>query len=50
MTATAAEIVKRQVFIRGANRPFGDLTLEESMHSVDLFSTRVQPALEEVPA
>ena len=29
---------------------FGDLTLEESMRSVDLFAKRVQPALEEVPA
>lgn len=29
---------------------FGDLTLEESMRSVNLFASRVQPALEEVPA
>ena len=29
---------------------FGDLTLEESMHSVNLFASHVQPALEEVPA
>ena len=29
---------------------FGDLTLEESMHSVDLFASLVQPALEELPA
>jgi alkanesulfonate monooxygenase SsuD/methylene tetrahydromethanopterin reductase-like flavin-dependent oxidoreductase (luciferase family) len=29
---------------------FGDLTLEESMRSVDLFAKHVQPALEEVPA
>jgi alkanesulfonate monooxygenase SsuD/methylene tetrahydromethanopterin reductase-like flavin-dependent oxidoreductase (luciferase family) len=29
---------------------FGDLTLEESMRSVNLFANRVQPALEEVPA
>ena len=28
----------------------GDLTLEESMCSIDLFAERVQPALEEVPA
>jgi alkanesulfonate monooxygenase SsuD/methylene tetrahydromethanopterin reductase-like flavin-dependent oxidoreductase (luciferase family) len=29
---------------------FGDLTLEESMRSVNLFASRVQPALEKVPA
>lgn len=29
---------------------FGDLSLAESMRSVELFSSRVQPALEEVPA
>lgn len=29
---------------------FGDLTLEESLRSVDLFASRIQPALEEVPA
>jgi len=29
---------------------FGDLTLEESMRSVDLFASLVQPALEEIPA
>jgi len=29
---------------------FGDLTLEESMRSVNLFAGRVQPALEEIPA
>jgi len=29
---------------------FGDLTLEESMCSVDLFASLVQPALEEIPA
>ena len=29
---------------------FGDLTLEESMRSVDLFARLVQPALEEIPA
>ena len=29
---------------------FGDLTLQESLRSVELFSRHVQPALEEVPA
>jgi alkanesulfonate monooxygenase SsuD/methylene tetrahydromethanopterin reductase-like flavin-dependent oxidoreductase (luciferase family) len=29
---------------------FGDLTLEASMRSVDLFASLVQPALEEIPA
>lgn len=29
---------------------FGDLSFAESMRSVDLFATRIQPALEEVPA
>ena len=29
---------------------FGDLTLEESMRSVALFESRIQPALEEIPA
>jgi alkanesulfonate monooxygenase SsuD/methylene tetrahydromethanopterin reductase-like flavin-dependent oxidoreductase (luciferase family) len=29
---------------------FGDLTLEESMRSVELFASLVQPALEEIPA
>jgi alkanesulfonate monooxygenase SsuD/methylene tetrahydromethanopterin reductase-like flavin-dependent oxidoreductase (luciferase family) len=29
---------------------FGDLSLAESMRSVDLFASRVQPALEEIPA
>jgi len=29
---------------------FGDLTLEDSMRSVDLFASLVQPALEELPA
>ena len=29
---------------------FGDLTLQESMRSVELFAKEVQPALEEVPA
>ena len=35
MTATAAEIVKQQVFIRGANRPFGDLTLDDVRSRAD---------------
>ena len=29
---------------------FGDLTLEESMRSVEMFASRIKPALEEVAA
>ena len=35
MTATAAEIVQQQVFIRGANRPFGELTLDDARSRAD---------------
>jgi len=53
--ATVRENIAEQAAQAGLNYmllrfAFGDLTLEESMRSVELFSTRVQPALEEVPA
>jgi formylglycine-generating enzyme required for sulfatase activity len=32
---TIDEIVKREVFIRGANRPFGELTLEDARARAD---------------
>jgi alkanesulfonate monooxygenase SsuD/methylene tetrahydromethanopterin reductase-like flavin-dependent oxidoreductase (luciferase family) len=52
---TVRETIAAQVKDAGLNYfllrfAFGDLTLEESMHSVNLFANHVQPALEEVPA
>jgi alkanesulfonate monooxygenase SsuD/methylene tetrahydromethanopterin reductase-like flavin-dependent oxidoreductase (luciferase family) len=52
---TVRETIASQVAEAGLNYmllrfAFGDLSLAESMHSVDLFAKRVQPALEEVPA
>jgi alkanesulfonate monooxygenase SsuD/methylene tetrahydromethanopterin reductase-like flavin-dependent oxidoreductase (luciferase family) len=52
---TVRETIAAQVAEAGLNYmllrfAFGDLTLEESMRSVNLFASRVQPALEEVPA
>lgn len=52
---TVRETIAAQVREAGLNYlllrfAFGDLSLTESMRSIDLFSTRVQPALEEVPA
>jgi alkanesulfonate monooxygenase SsuD/methylene tetrahydromethanopterin reductase-like flavin-dependent oxidoreductase (luciferase family) len=52
---TVRETIAAQVKEAGLNYfllrfAFGDLTLEESMQSVNLFASHVQPALEEVPA
>jgi len=52
---TVRETIASQVAEAGLNYmllrfAFGDLTLEESMRSVDLFASLVQPALEELPA
>lgn len=52
---TVRETIASQVAEAGLNYmllrfAFGDLSLAESMRSVDLFASRVQPALEEVPA
>jgi alkanesulfonate monooxygenase SsuD/methylene tetrahydromethanopterin reductase-like flavin-dependent oxidoreductase (luciferase family) len=52
---TVREMLAAQASAAGLNYfllrfAFGDLTLAESMRSVDLFASRVQPALEEVPA
>jgi alkanesulfonate monooxygenase SsuD/methylene tetrahydromethanopterin reductase-like flavin-dependent oxidoreductase (luciferase family) len=52
---TVRETIAAQVKEAGLNYfllrfAFGDLTLEESMRSVSLFASHVQPALEEVPA
>jgi len=47
IAAQAKEVGLNYFLLRFA---FGDLTLEESMHSVDLFASLVQPALEELPA
>jgi alkanesulfonate monooxygenase SsuD/methylene tetrahydromethanopterin reductase-like flavin-dependent oxidoreductase (luciferase family) len=52
---TVRETIASQVSQAGLNYfllrfAFGDLTLEESMRSVDFFANRVQPALEAVPA
>jgi alkanesulfonate monooxygenase SsuD/methylene tetrahydromethanopterin reductase-like flavin-dependent oxidoreductase (luciferase family) len=52
---TVRETIASQVKEAGLNYmllrfAFGDLALEESMHSIKLFAERVQPALEEVPA
>jgi alkanesulfonate monooxygenase SsuD/methylene tetrahydromethanopterin reductase-like flavin-dependent oxidoreductase (luciferase family) len=52
---TVRETIASQVKEAGLNYlllrfAFGDLTLEESMRSVDLFATQVQPALQEVSA
>ncbi len=47
LAAQASEAGLNYFLLRFA---FGDLTLEESMRSVNLFASRVQPALEEVPA
>ena len=33
--ATRDEIVERQVFIRGANRPFGEFTLDDARERAD---------------
>ena len=53
--ATVREMIASQVKEAGLNYfllrfAFGDLRLEESLRSVDLFSKQVQPALEEVTA
>ncbi|HEY6967202.1 MAG TPA: LLM class flavin-dependent oxidoreductase [Burkholderiales bacterium] len=52
---TVRETIAAQAKAAGLNYfllrfAFGDLSLAESMRSVDLFASRVQPALEEVPA
>jgi alkanesulfonate monooxygenase SsuD/methylene tetrahydromethanopterin reductase-like flavin-dependent oxidoreductase (luciferase family) len=52
---TVREMIASQASEAGLNYfllrfAFGDLTLEESMRSVELFASRVQPALEEVAA
>jgi alkanesulfonate monooxygenase SsuD/methylene tetrahydromethanopterin reductase-like flavin-dependent oxidoreductase (luciferase family) len=52
---TVRDTIASQVAEAGLNYmllrfAFGDLTLEESMRSIKLFSERVQPAFEEVPA
>jgi alkanesulfonate monooxygenase SsuD/methylene tetrahydromethanopterin reductase-like flavin-dependent oxidoreductase (luciferase family) len=52
---TVRETIAAQVREAGLNYmllrfAFGDLSLAESLRSVDLFASRVQPALEEVPA
>ena len=53
--ATVRETIASQAKDAGLNYfllrfAFGDLTLEESMRSVDLFASLVKPALEEIPA
>jgi alkanesulfonate monooxygenase SsuD/methylene tetrahydromethanopterin reductase-like flavin-dependent oxidoreductase (luciferase family) len=52
---TVREMIDSQVREAGLNYfllrfAFGDLTLEESMRSVDLFASLVKPALKEIPA
>ena len=47
IASQAAEAGLNYMLLRFA---FGDLALEESMRSIELFAERVQPALEEVPA
>jgi alkanesulfonate monooxygenase SsuD/methylene tetrahydromethanopterin reductase-like flavin-dependent oxidoreductase (luciferase family) len=52
---TVRETIASQVREAGLNYmllrfAFGDLTLEESMRSVDFFASLVKPALEEIPA
>ena len=52
---TVREMIASQASDAGLNYfllrfAFGDLTLEESMRSVELFASRVRPALEEVAA
>jgi len=53
--ATVRETIAAQAREAGLNYfllrfAFGDMTLPESMRSVDLFASLVQPALEEIPA
>jgi alkanesulfonate monooxygenase SsuD/methylene tetrahydromethanopterin reductase-like flavin-dependent oxidoreductase (luciferase family) len=47
IAAQAGEAGLNYMLLRFA---FGDLSLAESMRSVELFASRIQPALEEVPA